>query len=161
MEIYILRHGIAEPRGARVEDEKRALTKEGIEKLRRVLAVAREAKVAPAVILTSPYLRALQTAEAASVALGAKIVQTDSLKPESSPQEVWDDVRGRHEKSIMLVGHEPLLGQTLSFLLGASWALVDLKKGALARIEVEQSAKSPRGVLEWVLTPKLATAVTQ
>jgi phosphohistidine phosphatase SixA len=63
VQIYLLRHGIAENS---TPDSDRALTPEGREKLRRVLARARDADVAPSLILSSPYRRALETAEIAA-----------------------------------------------------------------------------------------------
>jgi phosphohistidine phosphatase len=158
MEIYVLRHGIA---AAGQPDSDRALTKEGREKLAAVLACARRAKVQPSLILTSPLVRALETAEMAAQVLAPKveIARSDALKPGSSPERVWEEVSVRKdEPSVMLVGHEPLLGETISFLLGSARAIVDLKKGAMARIEVENITRRPSGVLMWLLTPRLAQA---
>jgi phosphohistidine phosphatase len=112
-------------------------------------------------ILTSPYARAAQTAEMAAEILACKkaVVHTDALLPGSSPQAVWEEIRGhREETSILLAGHEPLLGQAASFLLGASWVLVELKKGALVSIGIDEFNRQPRGLLRWLLTPKLAAA---
>ncbi len=157
-EIYILRHGIAEPRKEGRPDEERALTKEGRDKLELVLARARVGKVAPKVVLTSPLVRAKQTAEAAVRALGrkTKLVESEALVPGSSPQAIWDEVRRVAGKGpVLIVGHEPLLGETVSFLLGVDSGVVDLKKGALAYIEVDPKDKRPRGALEWLITPKV------
>ncbi len=158
-ELYILRHGIAEPRKQGSDDSQRALTKEGREKLGLVLARARAAKVAPAVILTSPYVRAAETAGLAQKALApkAKVVPTDALVPGSSPDAVWNEVR-KHKGPVLLAGHEPLLGETISFLLGANGAVVDLKKGALACIEVDPKDEQPKGMLVWLMTPKSCQA---
>lgn len=161
MEIYVLRHGIAEPRRSGFPDEKRALTEDGVEKLRKVLACARAANAAPSLVLTSPYRRAVQTAEIAAEVLGCRqrIVQTDALAPSSSPEAVWEEIRARHrEKALLLSGHEPLLGQATSYLLGAAWVLLDLKKGALACVNLDQWNEKPCGLLQWLLTPRLAAA---
>jgi phosphohistidine phosphatase len=158
MEIYILRHGIAEPQQPHASDAKRALTDDGRAKLRLVLSRARAAKAAPALILTSPYLRAVQTAGIAAEVLGYKkqIESTDVLLPSSSPQAIWAEIRSRKAGSILLSGHEPLLSETVSYLLGAERVVVDLKKGALARIDVDNPGDVPEGALQWLLTPKLA-----
>jgi len=159
MEIYILRHGIAEVRRAGRSDEDRKLTEEGRQKLRLVLARARKAKAAPSLILTSPLVRAVETAEIAAEVLGyaSAIVRTDALLPSSSSRAVWRELRGHAgEAAILLAGHEPLLGETASYLLGATRVIVDLKKGALLRIDVEEPSPEPRGVLQWMLTAKLA-----
>lgn len=161
MEIYLLRHGIAEDRQPGRDDARRELTGKGRARLRIVLGVARRAGVRPSLILTSPYARAAQTAEIAAEVLGCEKapVRTDALLPGSSPQAVWKEVRAHSEETaVLLAGHEPLLGQAASFLLGASWVLVELKKGALVSIEIEQFDRQPRGLLRWLMTPKLASA---
>ncbi|MGE5648039.1 MAG: phosphohistidine phosphatase SixA [Acidobacteriota bacterium] len=159
MDIYILRHGIAEPHAQDGRDETRALTEDGRTKLRAVLERARAAKAAPSLILTSPYVRAVQTAEIAAKELGYKkrIVKSDALAPDSSPEAVWAEIRSHaKEKALLVAGHEPLLSATVSFLVGSGRTVVELKKGALARISIEAPAKTPQGVLAWLITPKLA-----
>jgi phosphohistidine phosphatase len=160
MRIYILRHGIAEDRGKNVDDSKRALTAEGRTRLRLVLERARGAEVEPALILTSPLVRAVQTARLAASLLGRKpVVATDALLPTASPQDVWREIKAHAEEpSLLLAGHEPLLGETASWLLGSNRTLLDLKKGALLSIAIDNLKQPQRGVLEWLLTPKLSHA---
>jgi phosphohistidine phosphatase len=157
MEIYILRHGIAEEAKSGSPDAERALTDPGREKLRTVLERAREAGVKPSLILASPYKRALQTAHMAGQILGcSKIVETEILVPGSAPKAVWDAICARRrEPALLLAGHEPLLGMTVGYLLGAPTLHVDLKKAALVRIDQESFSGAPRGVLKWMLTPRL------
>jgi len=157
MEIYILRHGIAEEAKAGVPDAERALTDTGREKLRAVLEQAREAGVRPSVILTSPYKRALQTAHMAGQVLGChKIVESEVLAPGSGPKQVWETLCARRrESAVLLAGHEPLLGLTAGYLLGAPALQVDLKKAAILRIDQEGFSGAPRGILKWMLTPRL------
>lgn len=161
MEIYILRHGIAEAHGTAGADAGRRLTDTGKNKLRPVLARARAAKAAPSLILSSPYARAVETAEIAAEELGYKdpILRTDALLPSSSAQAVWRELREhRDQEAVLLVGHEPLLSETASYLLGASRVLVGMKKGAMLRIDVDESDREPSGVLQWLITPRLASA---
>lgn len=158
MQIYILRHGIAEVAQAGMSDADRALVPEGKKKLRSVLRVVRNAGVAPKLILTSPLLRAVETAEIAAAVLGYedKIVETEVLRPGHSPNEVWDEIRTHSwAEQILLSGHEPQLGYATGYLLGAPSLAIDLKKGAVVRVDVDQFGAQPRGVLRWHLTPKL------
>jgi phosphohistidine phosphatase len=157
MEIYILRHGIAEEARAGDSDAGRALTEAGREKLGRVLERARAGGVAPSLILTSPYRRAVETARLAGQTLGCrKIVETGVLTPESTPEEVWDEICAHcRERSLMLAGHQPLLGMIVAFLLGTSALQIDLKKAALVCIDQEGFTSAPHGVLKWMLTPRL------
>ncbi len=159
MEIYLLRHGIAEDGSATGRDADRRLTDEGRAKLRRVLERAHQAGVRPSLILTSPLRRALETAEIASHELGydGKIVRIAALTPESSPQQVWEAIRERREETaVLLAGHEPLFSATVAYLLGSAREMVHFRKGALVRIDVESTGPTPAGVLEWFLTAKLA-----
>jgi phosphohistidine phosphatase len=159
MEIYLLRHGIAENSRPGMKDSDRALTGEGREKLKRVLARARAAGVKPGVILSSPYRRALETAEIAAQSLGYrdKIVETAALVSDAAPQQVWEELRARRdEPSILLASHEPLTSATLAFLLGCPALTVDMKKAAVARIDCDRFGPDPNGVLKWLLTPATA-----
>ncbi len=159
MELYLLRHGIAEDRAATGRDADRRLTEEGRDKLRRVLERAHAAGVRPSLILSSPYKRTLETAEIAAHALGyeGKLVRTPALTPDSSPEDVWDAVREhRDEDALLLTGHEPLFSATVAHLLGSTRAMVHFRKGALACVDVEGFGAAPAGVLQWMLTAKLA-----
>jgi phosphohistidine phosphatase len=159
MEIYLLRHGIAEDGRAGQPDSERELTGEGREKLRRVLKRARAADVAPSLILSSPYRRAVETASIASESLEykGKVVETRALIPDASPQEAWEEIRSRHgETAILLASHEPLMSALTAFLLGCPALRVDMKKAALVRIDCDRIGREPRGVLKWMLTPAVA-----
>ena len=158
MEIYILRHGIAEEATGGMKDADRALTSEGATKLETVLRRARAVDVEPPIILTSPYRRARETAEIAAKTLRGKstLVESAALVPESSPEAVWDDIRAhKSEAQVMAVGHEPLLSALFAYLLGDPSLQVDLKKGGLGRIDVDRFTGQPRGVLKWLIYPKL------
>jgi len=163
MEIYILRHGIAESQEPGASDARRALTDQGRAKLRLVLNRARLADVSPSLILTSPYVRAAQTAELAAEILGygKAVVRTDALLPSSSAAAVWREICSHGgERAVLLAGHEPLLSETASYLLGSDRVIVELKKGSLLFIEIEKLNRESAGVLKWMLTPRLAASAT-
>jgi phosphohistidine phosphatase len=157
MELYLLRHGIAEDHAA--TDADRQLTDEGRQKLYRVMKRAASAGVEPSLILSSPYKRALETAEIAASELHYKgeILRTGALTPDSSPPSLWSEIRDhRNEPAILLAGHEPLFSAAVAFLLGSTHQMVDFRKAALIRIDVHNFSPSPQGILQWMLTPKLA-----
>lgn len=159
MQIYLLRHGIAEDGGPGRPDSERALTGEGKEKLRRVLKRARAAGVEPSLVLSSPYKRALETAEAAADVLGyqGKIRHTHALVPNAPPHEVWSEIRSaRDESSILLASHEPLMSALTAFLLNSPGLVVDMKKAALVRVDCDNPGPQPHCVLKWMLVPALA-----
>jgi phosphohistidine phosphatase len=153
MQIYLLRHGIAEDARTGQSDAGRALTAEGREKLRRVL---RRAGARPAAILSSPLRRALETAAVAAEVLQyeGKIAESRALLPEASPYDLWEELRRRGEEpAILLASHEPLMSTMAAFLLACPALQVEMKKAALVRIDCERLGREPRGVLKWMLTP--------
>jgi phosphohistidine phosphatase len=159
MEIYLLRHGIAENARPGLKDSDRALTSEGRKKLERVLVRASSAGVKPSLILSSPLRRALETAEiaAASLAYKGKIVHTPTLVPDAVPTQLWELLRTRQdEKAILLATHEPFTSAATAFLLNTPTLQVDMKKGGLLRIDCNLLGVEPRGVLKWYLTPATA-----
>lgn len=159
MQLYLLRHGIAEDAVPGQPDSERALTSEGCRRLRGVLKLARAVNVAPTLILTSPFKRALETAALASSALDCKeeLVHTPVLTPSGKPELVWDELRlYKDQAQLLLVGHDPLFTYLTGYLLRCPGLLVDFKKGAIVRIDMESLTAAPRGVLKWMLVPKLA-----
>jgi phosphohistidine phosphatase len=159
VEIYLLRHGIAEDSPPGGHDADRELTAEGKRKLRAVLRRAKEAGVRPALILSSPLVRARQTAELAAEVLGVAepVLQTRALEPNSDPHEVWEEIRiHKEEERLLMAGHEPLFSHLAAYLLDAPTLRIDFKKGALMRIDLESAGNLPRGLLRWMLTPRLS-----
>ena len=158
MEIYLLRHGIAEDHAPTGRDADRRLTEEGRAKVHRVLGRAHLAGVEPELILSSPLKRAIETAEIAAEELHyrGEILRVTTLTPDSSPPSVWAEIRAhRSAASILLAGHEPLFSALVAYLLGSTRSMVEFRKGALVRIDVPSLGVEPRGVLQWMLTPKL------
>jgi phosphohistidine phosphatase len=159
MELYLLRHGIAEDGAPGQPDSDRELTAEGRKKLKSVLKVAAEAGVAPQLIITSPLKRALQTAEIAAEALGyqGQIMRSDSLVPDSRPETVWEELRLHGDaRQVVLTGHEPLFSAMTAYLLNTPELRFEFKKGAIVRIDLLSFGGRPHGILQWILTPKLA-----
>lgn len=156
MQIYLLRHGIAEDAKPGGPDAERPLTGEGRDKLRRVLKRARTADLDPSLILSSPYRRAVETAAVAAEVLGYKgeIVRTQALVPEASPFDAWEEIRKRKdERAILLASHEPLMSSVAAFLLDSPALRVEMKKAALVRIDCDRFGPKAGGVLKWMLTP--------
>ena len=159
MQIYLLRHGIAEDPAPGHADSDRALTGEGKDKLRRVLKRARAAGVSPSLVLSSPYKRALETADAAADVLGykGKIRHTRALVPEASPHDTWNEIRScKDESAILLASHEPLMSSLAAFLLNSPALQVDMKKAALLRLDCDRLSPQPSCVLKWMLVPALS-----
>src|ERR1017187_1195068 len=153
MQIYLLRHGIAEDAKPGQPDAERPLTDEGRDKLRRVLKRARTADLDPSLILSRP---AVETAAVAAEVLAYKgeTVRTRALVPETSPYDAWEEIRNRkNERAILLSSHEPLMSSLAAFLLDSPALRVEMKKAALVRIDCDRFGPKAAGVLKWMLTP--------
>jgi phosphohistidine phosphatase len=161
MRLYVLRHAIAADAPVGGSDAARELTDEGRRRLGIVLERARAAGVSPDVILTSPYLRAIQTAEIAADALGlrASPVVSQHLFPNSDVLDFWRELADYDRfDQVMLVGHNPHLSELVSTLVGSHFCGIVMKKAALAAVELRRTSGEPRGELLWLLTPKCAGA---
>ncbi|MGD0500747.1 MAG: phosphohistidine phosphatase SixA [Bryobacteraceae bacterium] len=159
MEIYLLRHAIAENAGPGQADSQRALTGEGREKLGRVLKRARAAGVKPGLILSSPYRRALETAAIAAQALEyrGEVERASALEPGASPHDAWEEIRARKsEGALLLSSHEPLMSALAAFLLASPALAIDMKKAALVRVDCDRFGPRPQGLLKWMITPATA-----
>ncbi len=153
MLIDILRHAIAEDRRPNLPDADRELTADGREKLKAVLSRAGKSKVKPSVILSSPLVRAVQTAEMAASALKCKrLIQVKTLIPGTAAEETWNEIsKFSDADEVMVVGHEPHLGRFAAFLLGTPSLAIDFKKAGLMQL----SREGEHTTLEWYLVPRL------
>src|ERR1700682_3499287 len=157
-ELYLIRHGIAEERGdAWPDDGKRPLTAEGTSRLRKSVRGLVRLGVAFEVILTSPFLRARQTADVVASVYDPRphIVTAESLAPGGSYHAAVTDLEKQARRTrIALVGHEPGIGE-LAARLGGCRPPLELKKGAICRIDVEALPPTGPGALRWLLTPRI------
>src|SRR6266850_8250767 len=114
-ELYLIRHGLAEDRGeAWPDDAKRPLTEEGMSRLRKQARGLARLGVAVDIVLTSPLVRARQTAEiiAAGLDLRPHVAAIDSLAPDCPYAALAADLEKHSRKTrIALVGHEPCIGE--------------------------------------------------
>jgi phosphohistidine phosphatase len=157
MQLYLLRHGIAEEYTA-TTDADRALTAEGISKLESLL-ISVKPTVQPELILTSPYKRALQTAELAKQILdvSADLVCSDAFTPDVDVREAWEEIRlFREFSSILIASHNPLCSYLSAFLLNSPNLILDFKKGMLVQIELDRFSTQPHGILKFVFPARLA-----
>ncbi len=155
MEIYILRHGIAVDRGTPgfKKDADRSLTKDGEEKTHQVAEAMLAMELKFDLILSSPYVRAAQTANIVASELDEEVTFTDFLLPDANPLELIREVN--HTKPQSVVGHEPDLSRLISLLVsGGSEAAIELKKGGLCKLTTEKLTFGQCATLHWLLTPK-------
>src|SRR5262245_41209402 len=160
MELYIIRHALAEPLGKRNEfsDEKRALTDEGRERMRVAARGLRKQGVELDLLLTSPLVRAVETAEIVGAALeiGKKqIRQTANLSPGAAAGDLLAEIKTcAGVESLALVGHEPDLSGLISRVIqtDVSSLSIQLKKGSVCCLNITETVPALRGELMWLLT---------
>jgi len=156
VDIYILRHGRAEKRAPSVRgDEGRALTGEGRTEILGVAEFLASRDIVVGCIATSPYVRALETAQIVAKALGKRgiLVTWEELAPGSSIESLESRIAARPEdESILIVGHEPLLGKFAGYMIsGGSDAAIAFGKGGLAKVRNARFDPAS-GELQWLLT---------
>ncbi len=157
LELYLIRHGIAAEPETGQSDNARPLTPEGIARLREQAAGLDALDACFDVVLTSPLLRARQTADVLvdNMSNRAPVIVAEALAPAGSSQSVVTEL-GRHgsRSRIALVGHEPGIGDLAAHLLGGH-APIGFKKGAICRIDFSRPPPGGKGSLRWFATPRM------
>ena len=157
MELYLVRHGIAEDGGEGVRDGSRALTEKGRRRFQKTARAFGKLGRKLDLILTSPLVRAVQTAEIlAREARHDEVSVLEELDPKFDADAVREALVKRSEKreTIALVGHEPQLSSVLAALSGVAQADLDFKKGAIVRIDVGSIADGKPADARWWLKPR-------
>ena len=154
MDVWLLRHAAAQDRALSGRDEDRALTAEGLE---RAEAVARGlAALSPpiAIVLTSPFARARETAEPCARALGLEAPRAvPVLLPGTDPRRTAEELARGGWSSVLLVGHQPLLGSLAGLLVfGDERNEIPLRKAEIARVTWTPGSA---GRLEALLPPEV------
>ena len=158
MILYLVRHGIAVDRTDPKcpPEAERPLTARGVQKTRSAALGLRALGAKPDILITSPYVRAAQTAEIFAEALGyspEKIRVSEALKPTDNPATIVAEIARLRAKEVMCCGHAPHLDLLISLLAGARGAFTALKKAGVACFE--QQGSHSRWELRWILSPKV------
>ena len=162
MNLSLLRHGIATDAGApgAAGDHARPLTDEGRDKTTRVAAALQRMGIAFDLILSSPLVRARETAEIVAATLNAKkaLRLSERLAPGGTLQALVDELNRDHGRceEVLLVGHEPDFSRHTSVLItGRPTAQIEMKKAGLCRLQVDELRAGRCATLQWLLPPKL------
>lgn len=161
MKLYLLRHGIAVERigGPIQNDFQRPLTDEGIVELARVARALKRLNVKADLVVSSPLIRARQTAEIIREGLACpkEVEIAEALAPGGSASDVYKVLRNFSTLTeIFLVGHEPDIGRLAGTLLWSGPEFdMPFKKASICRIDISDVPPSFPGRLKWFLTPKV------
>ena len=158
MNLFLLRHAIAVESGssAGLSDADRPLSPEGKKKMRKIALGMKTLELSFDLILSSPYVRARETAEIVAHEFGSVLEFTPRLEVGGDPATLVAEVdaRARDLTDVLLVGHEPQLSRLISYLLaGNSGLSVTMKKGGLCKLDVPRLRYARSASLEWLLTP--------
>jgi phosphohistidine phosphatase len=164
MDCVLLRHGIAVERDEwEGSDADRPLTERGAKRVAQVAAGLIRLDVQATHILSSPLIRAIETAKIAHRSLGVRsaVQVVDELLPDALPDRLLAILHDLPPEScVICIGHEPQLGIAASVLLsGRASASFPLKKAGACLIELPIPVKPGRGVLRWWLTPSQLRAM--
>ncbi len=151
MLLYLVRHGIAMDREDPncPPDTERPLTPRGMKRTHAAALGLLAMKVKPDAVLTSPWLRAVQTAEIFCEVIGfpsRKIIHSDALKGTSTPAELLRDLSKLKAKEVICFGHEPHLHLVIWQILHTSVQITELKKAGVACLDLERISP-PQGQL--------------
>jgi phosphohistidine phosphatase len=151
MKLYFLRHGLADwPDWDPARDHERPLTKDGVKKMREQAKTLAGLDMRFEAVLSSPYVRAYQTADIVAQQLGLEVTTEPRLAPGFNADKLRQIIEDHADaQALLLVGHEPSFSTVIADLIGGGRVL--LKKGALARVDVNDAI---RGELVWLLQPK-------
>ena len=159
MNLYIIRHSLAvEPGTPGFEDDsQRPLIDKGQKRMQDISRGLQALDVRLDLVLSSPYIRARQTAEilADGFKMKARPTLTESLTPMGNPDHLINEINEKYAvNNLAVVGHEPFLSELISILLtGGANMFVDMKKGSVCCLAFDGSRLDHNAILTWLLTP--------
>ncbi len=155
MKLFLLRHGSAEAAHPGRRDWERPLTEDGRNQLLGIGRALQRLNIKPNVVLTSPLVRAYQTAEIIAPMLRCELQAADELQPGCTLERLHPLLRRHNAESVMLVGHQPDLSSMAARLINADERSLVLKKAGLIRIDIDGRPQAGHGRLVGLLTPKM------
>ena len=167
MNLYIVRHAIAVQRGTPgyEDDSQRPLTDAGRKRMKKIVNGLSELGVELDAIVTSPYVRARDTAMilAKEFEMKDRVFLSDSLIPPGNFETLINEIREKYDvENLALVGHEPMLSSLISWFTTGNTAMkVVLRKGGVAYLSTENLYVDGRAALQWLLTPSLMVALSK
>jgi phosphohistidine phosphatase len=166
MNLYLIRHAIAvdEATTEYELDSERPLTEKGRKKMRQIAMGLRNLGVEIDLILSSPYVRACQTAEVLGdlFKMKKKIVLSDHLVPAGNPELLIGEINEKYSvDSMAVIGHEPYLSTLIGLLVAANTKIdLTLKKGGVCYLTADDLHHfDHRATLEWLLTPGILVEI--
>lgn len=153
---YLMRH--AEPVPGHPMDGTRQLTNAGRKQAAQMAKWLTDQIGRVDIVISSPFARAMETAEVMADALGSHVADTRLLEPDAEPAEMWKDVQRLAQLSrvVLIVGHDPSINKFLAWLI--SGGATRFEHGSIAHVNVkEREGLTPQVIakLHWLVDPKL------
>ena len=167
MNLYIVRHAIAVQCSTPGydDDSQRPLTDTGRKKMKKIVKGLHQLDLELNVILSSPYVRARDTAKilAKEFDMTEEIAFSDNLIPPGNLENLVSEIHEKYDvDNVALVGHEPMLSSLISWLAtGNTDMRVTLKKGGVAYLVADNLYQDGRAALQWLLTPALMVELSK
>ncbi len=158
MDLYVIRHADAVAVGERniTQDEDRPLSETGEVQAKAVGSALDAMGVHPGMIVTSPLVRARQTADGILRQMTREhpaVQETKEIAPGFKPKKLARYLRDLKADAVALVGHQPDLGEWMAWLIGSKKAHIDLAKAGIALIHCPEGPRKGAGTLVWLVTP--------
>ncbi len=166
MKIYIIRHSNAVDPGTPgyEDDSQRPLTEKGRDKMNQIVSALKKMNLKPDLIVSSPYVRARQTAEILAKALKytQDLVFNDVLTPMGDANEIIGEINEKYDvDELVLVSHEPCISNLIGTLTSGNPDIsINIKTGGICCLSVDDLHVERTAVLEWLLTPKILSALS-
>jgi phosphohistidine phosphatase len=157
--LLVIRHAIAVDREDFAKsgrpDSDRPLTDTGRRRMRKNSRGLQRIAPHPDVIATSPWLRAADTARILAETLGVEHMETvDVMIPDHHPRELAAWLNDRSETAtVAVVGHEPHLGEVVTWLVGGTGSSFEFKKGGACLLRIDGQVDAGSAVVQWHMTP--------
>jgi phosphohistidine phosphatase len=163
MDLYLIRHAIAVDEYE--DDSRRPLTDKGKKKMRQIAKGLRALGVEFDLILSSPYVRAAETAEVLAEVFKMKkeVEFSDNLVPMGSPDQLIAEMNEKYTTgSVAVVSHEPFLTALIGLLISDNASVdITIKKGGVCRLTVDDLHHTHKATMDWLLTPGILVGISE
>lgn len=163
MKLYLIRHSNAIDPGTPdyEDDSQRPLTEKGRDKMHKIASALKGLGVKPNLIISSPYIRARQTADILAKVLKYKpeLTINEALIPMGNADDIIGEINEKYSvDELMLVGHEPCLSGLIGMLIAGNPEIdVNMKNGGVCCLSIDDLHTDRKAVFEWLLPPKILT----
>lgn len=155
LNIYLIRHSDAESVAKGLKDADRQLTEDGVKRIKEASLKWKVFLPEINFIVSSPYVRALQTAKIIAEVYNCsdKVLVDKKIGCGSKTSDLVEIANSLEAEHIAFVGHQPDMSEHISSFISTNYAFAEFKKGTIARISFHNKAREGKGILEYLIPP--------